>query len=191
MLLQMANRVDAKVSLSGRHSTQVAEWVSKTSRALNCSEGSIRVNHWAALLHDIGKIGVPDRVLCKAGPLNSSEWDLIRLHPEVGANIITNLNWMPSVAKIIYSHQERFDGSGYPEGLKGGQIPLGARIVTVVDAFQAMTDQRAYNRARSQEEATRELIDMSGKQFDPQVVEKFIKVLETSGSRSLSTGLYS
>jgi putative nucleotidyltransferase with HDIG domain len=190
LLLKMAQRVDSKVSLSGKHSAQVAEWVTMTSRALKCPENSIRINHWAALLHDIGKIGVPDHVLSKAGPLNHNEWAMIKLHPSVGANIVYTLNWLPSIATIIYAHQERYDGSGYPEGLKGNQIPLGARIVTVIDAYQAMTDERAYSKARSSEEATRELLDMSGKQFDPKVVEKFIKVLHNNASRSTSTGLY-
>jgi response regulator RpfG family c-di-GMP phosphodiesterase len=190
LLLGMAHRVDTRVSLSGKHSTQVAQWVSLTSRELRCTENSVRINHWAAQLHDIGKIGVPDSVLSKAGPLSPSEWDVMRLHPGVGANIVTALNWMPGIAKVIYSHQEKYDGSGYPEGLKGTQIPLGARIVTVVDAYQAMTDNRAYSKARSQEEARQELLHMSGKQFDPMVVEKFIKVLDNHGSRLLNTGLY-
>lgn len=190
LLLRMAQRVDSRVSLSGKHSEQVAEWVSMTSRELNVPESAVRVNHWAAQLHDIGKIGVPDSVLTKAGPLTPNEWAVMKLHPEVGANIVSSLNWLPGIARVIYSHQERYDGSGYPEGLKGSEIPLGARIVTVVDAYQAMTDKRAYSRVKSSQEARQELLTLSGKQFDPLVVETFINVLDQQTASAGSNGRY-
>jgi HD-GYP domain-containing protein (c-di-GMP phosphodiesterase class II) len=121
-------------------------------------------------------------VLSKAGPLTNKEWDVMKLHPTVGCNIIRSLDLISHVAPIIYSHQEKFDGSGYPEGLQGDQIPLEARVLAVVDAFEAMTHDRYYSRARSFQEASHELCRLRGRQFDPAVVNIFLKVLEDPGT---------
>lgn len=129
----------------------------------------------AALLHDIGKIAIPDEILLKNGPLTHEEFHLVKRHPVIGANIFGKQGDYGEMASFILHHHERWDGSGYPHGLARENIPLGARIIAVADAFEAMTSHRPYRKALSQEEATRELINHSGTQFDPQVVEVFLK----------------
>ena len=106
----------------------------------------------------------------------------MKLHPTVGSNIVQSLNSLQQIAPIIFSHQEKYDGTGYPQGLKGEQIPLGSRILAVVDAYEAMTNERFYSKARTSKEATNELIALSGKQFDPQIVNAFLKVVKPSGN---------
>ena len=176
LLLYLSRDIDSRVSGSGKHSTQVAQLVKTTARKMDCDEEEIRSIYWAGLLHDIGKIGVPDKVLSKAGPLTDDEWDVMKLHPAVGSNIVQSLQSISHIAPVIYAHQEKYNGSGYPEGLQGEQIPLGARILTVVDAYDAMTSDRHYRRARSHAEAAEELLQLGGKQFDPQVVEVFLEL---------------
>lgn len=168
-------------NISERHSERVAYWVKATARLLGVSEPDVRMMYWAAMFHDIGKIGVPMNVLSKAGPLNDSEWVMMKLHPIVGTNMVKSLNMISRIAPIIYSHQEKYDGTGYPEGLSGDNIPFGARILSVIDAYDAMTSNRVYRMARSHEEAALELVQMIGKHFDPQVVKAFLRVLENNG----------
>jgi putative nucleotidyltransferase with HDIG domain len=177
LLLYLSRYIDSLVSDCGTHSSQVAQLVETTARKMECKEEEIRSMYWAALLHDIGKIGVPDKVLSKAGPLTDEEWDVMKLHPAVGSNIVQSLKSISHIAPVIYAHQEKYDGSGYPQGLQGEQIPLGARILTVVDAYDAMTSDRHYRKGRSHAEATQELVQQGGKQFDPQVVEAFLDVV--------------
>jgi putative nucleotidyltransferase with HDIG domain len=180
LLLYLSRYIDSRVSTSGQHSTQVAQWVKSTARKMECDEEEIRSIYWAALLHDIGKIGVPEKVLSKAGPLTDEEWEVMKLHPTVGSNIVQSLKAISHIAPVIYAHQEKFDGSGYPEGLQGEQIPLGARILTVVDAYDAMTSDRRYRKGRSHQEAAEELRQLGGKQFDPQVVDAFLEIIPAS-----------
>lgn len=177
LMLSFSKRIDARISLSGGHSAQVASLGKSTARQLDCSEQDIQTVHWAALLHDVGKLGVPERILTKAGPLTEKEWLLIKLHPTVGANMVQMSDSMAHVAPVIYAHQERYDGSGYPEGLRGDEIPLGARILAVVDAYEAMTNDRYYRKARLPEEALTELRRNVGGHFDPQVVQAFLNVI--------------
>lgn len=177
-LINLSHYIDSRISYRGSHCTQVAQWVRSTARKLAMRETEIQDAYWAALLHDIGKIGVPDEILCKAGPLSDKEWTLMKLHPIVGGNMVSSLDDIAHVAPIIYTHQERYDGTGYPWGLRGEQIPLGARILAVVDAYEAMTDHRVYRSARPKKEAVQELRQMGGKQFDPAVVDAFLEVVE-------------
>lgn len=177
LLLYLSRYIDSRVSTSGQHSTQVAQWVKSTARKMDCDEDETSAIYWAALLHDIGKIGVPDKVLSKAGPLTDEEWELMKLHPTVGSNIVQSLKAISHIAPVIYAHQEKYDGSGYPEGLHGEEIPLGARILTVVDAYDAMTSDRRYRKGRSHQEAAQELRQLGGKQFDPRVVDAFLEVV--------------
>ena len=127
-------------------------------------------------MHDIGKIGVPDDILRKPGELTEQEWALMKRHPVIGAEILALVRPLHRVIPIVKHHQERYDGTGYPDGLAGEEIPLGARILAVVDAYSAMTDDRAYRRGLAPEQAFEELKRGAGTQFDPKVVEEFLKL---------------
>ena len=133
----------------------------------------------SALLHDIGKIGVPDAILRKPGKLSDEEWVEMRKHPEIGRQILDQVGGAFShMSNIVAAHHERWDGFGYPNGLSGEDIPLGARIITVVDAYDAMTERRVYREPLPVEAARAELRRCSGQQFDPRVVEAFLAVLD-------------
>ncbi len=129
------------------------------------------------LLHDIGKIGIPDRILLKESPLDDEEWRIMKNHPEIGYNLLKNFDSYKEVSRIILAHQEHYNGTGYPKGLKGNNIPLIARIIGVADAYHAMTNDRPYRKALSTKTAIAELLKYNGKQFDPQIVEGFINGL--------------
>lgn len=129
--------------------------------------------YWGALLHDIGKIGVPDAILLKPGPLTESEWRELRTHPEKGYQLISQIPGMTQAANIILCHEEHYDGRGYPRGLIGNQIPLGARLFMVIDTLDAITSDRAYRKGASYDIAKTEIARMSGSQFDPQAVAAF------------------
>jgi putative nucleotidyltransferase with HDIG domain len=131
------------------------------------------------LLHDIGKVAVPEAVINKPGPLSGAEWEVMRTHPVVGAQIVSPMKFLGEAVDVIKYHHERFEGGGYPKGLKGEEIPLHTRIFLVVDAFDAMTSDRAYRRALPREEAIEELERCSGTQFDPMVVETFVNLVES------------
>jgi len=124
-------------------------------------------------LHDIGKVGIPESILCKSGPLNELEWIVMRSHPYVGAKIVEPIPFMGDAVEIVRSHHERFDGSGYPAGLRGEEIPLGARIFAIADAFDAMTSDRPYRRALPLEEAVERIVAGAGTQFDPECAKAF------------------
>jgi HD-GYP domain-containing protein (c-di-GMP phosphodiesterase class II) len=130
------------------------------------------------LLHDIGKIGIPDAILLKPGPLTPEEWKIMRTHPEIGKRVIENIPFLRGAVPIVYSHHEKWDGSGYPRGLRADEIPVGARIFSVVDAFDAMTFDRPYSKAISFDAAKAELKRCAGAHFDPSVVEAFLCVPE-------------
>ncbi len=177
-VLALANAMDARDTYTGNHSQRLATWAEATARELGYSEEEIEAIRWGALLHDIGKIGVPDAILRKPGPLNDEERAVIERHPEIGAEIVAPVKRLVHVAPIIRAHQEHWDGNGYPDGLRGEAIPLGARVLAVVDAYGAIIDERPYKKAGSHEEAVAELKRCAGTQFDPQVVEAFLRVLE-------------
>jgi HD-GYP domain-containing protein (c-di-GMP phosphodiesterase class II) len=131
------------------------------------------------LLHDIGKIGIPDAILLKPGPLTPEEWAIMRTHPEIGKRLIERIPFLRGAVPIVYSHHEKWDGSGYPCALRGEEIPLGARIFAVVDAFDAMTFDRPYSRAVPFDAAKAEIKRCAGTHFDPTVVDGFLKVPES------------
>ncbi len=130
------------------------------------------------LLHDIGKVGIPEAILTKPGPLTPAEWDVMRTHPLVGAQIVTPIRLLGDSVDVVRFHHERFDGGGYPHGLKGTDIPLSARIFSIVDAFDAITTDRPYRKAQSPEDALAEIQRCAGTQFDPEVVEAFSLLAE-------------
>jgi putative nucleotidyltransferase with HDIG domain len=178
-LLDLSHYIDKKVSKSNHHSCNVAILAKSTARNMLMNDQDLRTLYWAGLLHDIGKIGIPEEVLSKAGPLSEDEWRLMKLHPTVGANIVKKMQALSVIAPIIHSHQEKYDGSGYPTGLWGEKIPQSARILTVVDAYEAMTSDRVYRHACSHCEAVEELQNKSGSHFDPIVVRAFLETVHT------------
>ncbi|MBE9525110.1 MAG: HD domain-containing protein [Chloroflexi bacterium] len=175
-IFALANALDARDSYISDHSNRIAALVDAMCKALEFGEKQTQAVLWAAKLHDIGKIGVPDSILRKPGPLTDEEWVVMKNHPVVGAEIVAPLTKLSHAAPIIRSHHERFDGSGYPDGLVAEEIPLEARILTVVDAYVAIIDERVYRKARSHDEAIAEIKKNSGTQFDPDIVELFCNI---------------
>lgn len=155
------------------HSERVVTFSLRLGIELGLSRDAMRDLELGALLHDIGKIGVPDAILRKPSRLTEREWEKMKLHPVHGEKILGNIPFLSGAAKVVSQHHERWDGTGYPKGLKGESIDLGARIFAVIDAFDAMISDRVYRRGRSYEDAVAELEKCSGTQFDPSVVEAF------------------
>ncbi len=178
-VLALANAIEARDYYTEDHSQRIAALATEVGRRLGCTADALECLRWAAILHDIGKIGIPDHILRKPGKLTPEERQIIEKHPDIGANIIRPLRKLSRVAEVIRAHHERFDGRGYPRGLKGEEIPLEARILTAVDAYISMTDQRVYGSRRCPQEARAELRLCAGTQFDPQVVETLIQILES------------
>ena len=179
LLINISKFVDRRVSKNGEHSENVAKWASSTAHKLNMNDSEVSVIYWASILHDIGKIGISDRILRKKAALTENDWVLIKMHPTIGSNIVSSLEAMPSLASTISAHQEKYDGTGYPKGLKGKDIPLGARILGIADAYQAMVEHRYYREARTHEEAVIELEKVKGTQFDPEVMDVFLNVVNS------------
>jgi HD-GYP domain-containing protein (c-di-GMP phosphodiesterase class II) len=160
------------------HSCRVQSLASHLAKALFLSKRERAIIGLAALLHDLGKLVLPDSLLQKASPLTPEEFGLIKLHPIYGALLLTQAQGLGDVAFLVYHHHEHWDGSGYPLGLRGEAIPLGARILAIADAFEAMTSHRPYQRRRTTEEALVELRRYAGTQFDPTLVHHFCSGLE-------------
>ncbi len=176
----LASAVDAKDPYTYGHSTEVTDHTLAIAAELRILGSDLETLRIAALLHDIGKIGIDSSILNKPGKLTEAEFEVIRSHPDIAANILGSLDFLKAVVPLVHHHHEHFDGTGYPFGLVGEAIPRGARIISVADAFNAMTSDRPYRKALSLEAATQELIDNSGTQFDPQVVTAFLAVLVRS-----------
>jgi HD-GYP domain-containing protein (c-di-GMP phosphodiesterase class II) len=160
------------------HTRRAAEYTVALGRALGMSEDSLVHVRRGALLHDIGKLGIPDKILLKPGPLSEEEWSIMRLHPTYAHQLIEPIPYLRPALDIPYCHHEHWDGSGYPQGLKGEQIPLAARIFCVVDVWDAITSNRVYRPAWPLERARQYINQNAGVQFDPQVVEMFFKVVD-------------
>jgi putative nucleotidyltransferase with HDIG domain len=175
--------LDLKDLNTGVHSTRLAEWAVRIARDLGLDGESLRDVEVAALLHDIGKVGVPDAVLNARTPLNENDWAFIRKHPEYGWAVVRLFAEFERASLFILHHHERCDGRGYPAGLRESEIPVGARIVCVIDAFDAMTSNRPYRSGLPFEEAIRRLVDAMGTQFDPAVVKCFIQRAEHERDR--------
>ena len=176
-LLEM---LEVKDPYTRAHCERVAGHAAHLAAELGCTPGVSERVRLAALLHDLGKLGVPDIVLCKPGPLSAREWGAMRRHPEVGARMLEPLPALADLALYIRHHHEWFDGSapGYPDHLQGPQIPLPSRIIAVADAFEAMTSRRVYRRGRPIDEALEELRAFRGRQFDPDVVDAALSLAE-------------
>lgn len=180
----LTQAVEAKDSYTEGHLRRVSEYAVAVGGRLGLRGKDLEMIHYASMLHDIGKIGIPEEILRKRGPLSEQEAEIMRRHADIGARLLEKLDLLRDAAPIVRAHQERFDGAmdetrypGYPMGLRGDDIPLGARIIAVVDAFDAMTTTRPYRAALPVDSAVGELRRQSGRQFDPRVVDAFIDEL--------------
>ena len=175
-LAALSSALDVRDTETEGHARRVLRYMELIAEGLGVPAEQHATLRRGALLHDIGKIGVPDHILRKPGPLTENEWYTMKTHPDLGARIIANIPFLEDVAMIIRAHHERWDGNGYPEGLAGEQIPLGARIFAVADSFDAMTSDRPYRRGRQLDEAVAEIERCANTQFDPAVVAAFLAV---------------
>jgi HD-GYP domain-containing protein (c-di-GMP phosphodiesterase class II) len=170
--------LDLKDISTGVHSTRLAEWALRVARKLDISEDCLYQVEVAALLHDVGKIGVPDAILKKTGKLTAEERTIINRHPEYSWSILRLFAGLEEASLYALHHHESVDGSGYPAGLTGTNIPLPSRIVSVIDAYDAMVSNRCYRKGLPHDEAIRRLVASSGSQFDAAVVQTFIPIAE-------------
>lgn len=174
----LVTAIEAKDPYTRGHSDRVAHYANLISNEMNLSEKYANSLNCAALLHDIGKIGVPEHILNKPGKLSEEEFEKVKTHPVLGATIVKKIDFMADSSLFIRYHHERQDGTGYPEGLIGDNIPLGAAILSVADAYDALTSDRPYRKAKSPEDAIEEIEKNSGTQFKPEVVRALKKALE-------------
>jgi diguanylate cyclase (GGDEF)-like protein len=176
----LSTALDVRDKMTHRHARRVARTAAAVARAMDLSNEDVAEIEYAAALHDIGKIGVADSILRKAASLDDAEWKEMRRHSELGYQILKGIDFFRNAAEIVYAHHEHYDGTGYPRGLVGEEIPLGARVFAVVDAYDAMTSRRPYRDAMSRDAALVEIAGHSGTQFDPKVVQTFLMVVRRS-----------
>jgi putative nucleotidyltransferase with HDIG domain len=177
-LAMIAHAIDLKDVYTGKHTRDVADIAVRIARVMRLPESEVRNIRMAGLLHDIGKIGISGGIIRKAGKLTPDEMTTMMQHPVIGADIMQPVELLTDAANLVRHHHEHYDGSGYPDGLRAEYIPLGARIVFVADAFNAMTTDRPYRRARSKQEALKILKEHAGGQFDPAVVDALKSVID-------------
>jgi HD-GYP domain-containing protein (c-di-GMP phosphodiesterase class II) len=180
--------VEAKDAYTKGHTERVAEYSVALGRKMTLGKKELRDLAFAAVLHDIGKLVVIENVLKKPGRLDDQEWEILRSHPVIGASIIENMEFLAGAVPLVRHHHERYDGEGYPDGLKGEEIPLGARIIAVADSFDAMTTDRPYRNALSREVALGTMISKAGTQFDARAIESFIELVEKDGFQPRQNG---
>lgn len=175
----LAQAIDARDHYTHSHSENVARYAVAISSQMDLPAKEIELIRQACELHDLGKIGIEDSILLKTSELNALEWEQIKKHPSIGAQILEPLTFLDGVVDFVKQHHEHYDGSGYPEGRKGEDILLGARIIHIADAFEAMTAARSYRKVPlSKTQAVEEIKKNSGTQFDPKIVDVFLKVVD-------------
>ena len=175
-LLGLANALEAKDPYTRGHSERVSRWSRRLGAALGLGAREIEVTAQAGRLHDLGKIGIPEAVLRKRGPLDPEEWAVMRRHPLIGAQIVAPLDFFARGSLVVRHHHERWDGSGYPDGLAGEAIPIGARVVAVADVYDALTSDRPYRPALPPSAALAHLVREAGRTLDERMVAAFIAV---------------
>lgn len=176
----LAAAVEAKDDYSGGHIERVRAYSLALARRVDLPGNALEGLDVGAILHDMGKVGVPDHVLTKRGPLDAEEWRLMKQHPLIGTTLLRNVPFLLPALEVVANHHERWDGSGYPQGLRGEAIPWAGRIVAVADAFDALTTDRVYRGRRSIGAAVVEIESCSGSQFDPAVVEAFMRAFKAN-----------
>jgi putative nucleotidyltransferase with HDIG domain len=175
-LMALGTALDSREPDSNGHSLRVTLYTIRLAQELGIDDPQMRIIEQGALLHDIGKIGIPDKLLHKPEKLTEAEWVLMRRHPEIGYRILSGIKFLRGAAQLVLQHQERYDGSGYPGGIRGNLITLGARIFAVADTLDGMTSQRPFQAAISFEEARDEIATLVGTQLDPEIVQVFLKM---------------
>ncbi|MDA8227925.1 MAG: HD domain-containing protein [Deltaproteobacteria bacterium] len=175
-LLGLVSALDLREHNTRLHSQRVREYTELIADRLGVDEKMKRDIGFGALLHDVGKIAVPDQILLKPGKLTDQEWGEMSKHPEAGYRIVKRIGFLKDAAEVIHAHHEKFDGTGYPRGLKGESIPLGARMFMVADVYDALTSERPYRSPITYEEAAAEIKRLSGSQFDPVMVDTFMAI---------------
>jgi putative nucleotidyltransferase with HDIG domain len=188
-LASLSNALEAKDAVTSQHTEEVVRLAVSVAAELDLDLEGVRNVELGAVLHDIGKVRVPESILNKPGPLDDEEWVIMKTHPEVGEHILRPIRSLQAILPIVRHHHERWDGGGYPDGLSGRAIPLGARIVAVCDAYRAMTEDRPYRQALSSETARGELQEGAGTQFDPECVEALVAALERRDSTATVVAL--
>jgi putative nucleotidyltransferase with HDIG domain len=176
-LTSLALAVDAKDQFTQGHSQKVSGYAVLIAEAVGLTVTEIEEIRLGGMLHDVGKVGITESILNKCGPLNPDEWETMKRHVEYGAKLLEPLRGTERIRDMVAHHHEFFDGSGYPQGLAGSQIPLGARIVAIADAYDTITSERTYKKAHTPEEAFQELERCGAAQFDPELVRAFISRL--------------
>jgi putative two-component system response regulator len=180
----LAEAIETKDAYTRGHCERVPEVSLNIAKTMGLSLHQIRDILLAGILHDVGKIGIPEGILTKPGPLDQREWEVIQEHPDLGLNIIQHVGFLGEAREIIAQHHERFDGTGYPKGLQGEAIHLGARILAVADSYDAMSSERPYHLAMNKEKIMDEIHKQAGLQFDPRVVEIFLTLLAQEGKKN-------
>lgn len=182
-----AHAIDAKDRDTNGHSIRVAVYSREIARRMNFSEEEQEQIYYMAMLHDIGKIGIPDSILKKPGKLTEEEMEVIRSHPAIGGEILKDFTAIKGISDGARYHHERYDGNGYNEGLKGEEIPLFARIICVADCYDTMSSKRVYKEHHDEEYILKELKECSGKQFDPEIVPYMIEMIEDGTAKRQRT----
>ena len=170
----MVNAIEARDSETRNHCRRARAYTLLIAEQLDLDGEALRNIGWGALLHDVGKIGVPDDILLKKGPLTPEEWVLMKRHPEIGYQMIRDISFLENASTLVLAHHEKWDGSGYPNGIRGEEIPIGARCFAIADAVEAITSKRCYKPAFSFEEARQRIRAGQGTHFDPQLVDLFL-----------------
>jgi putative nucleotidyltransferase with HDIG domain len=176
-LVALGTVLDSRDVETEAHSRRVNAYTIRLCQALGITEPQLSKMARGALLHDVGKIGIPDGIIWKPGPLGPEEWTLMRKHPQYGRDIVSRITFLQDAVPIVYGHHEKYDGSGYPQGLKGDEIPLGARVFAVADAFDAITTPRPYKAARPVSWAKKEILRLARTHFDPDLAKSFVNIV--------------
>ena len=184
----LANAIEARDSSTRDHVERVSAYAQALARDLGWDDAQRSAVEFGAILHDIGKIAVRESILSKRGPLTDEEWDEMRMHPTVGKRMIEGIPYLAPAVPLVQWHHERWDGGGYPDGLRSEHIPPEARLLTVVDTFDAMTSDRPYRRALDPESALAAIVEGSGSQFDPAMVQAFLRCWERGEILQILTG---
>jgi len=178
-ILALAKTIELKDHTTGEHVEHTVHYVTEISNVLGLNNQESELVRQASILHDLGKIGISEKILNKKAKLDKKEYDEIKKHPQIAADILRPVQFLHGLIPFIFYHHERWDGKGYPSGIKGDEIPIGARIIAIADVYEALTSNRPYRKAYSKKNAVQIIKDGSGKQFDPRIVAAFLKVIET------------